>query len=96
MNDVIYINTEKQGTPVEVAIMYNTSYNENVHSYVNNYPEWAALYGFTYNNENSSIKEYWMNNYNCLLYTSGCRLSADVADGHSVGQQHGAWQERRH
>ena len=35
-NDVIYINTEKQGTPVEVAIMYNTSYNENVHSYVNN------------------------------------------------------------
>lgn len=36
MNDVIYINTEKQGTPVEVAIMYNTSYNENIHSYVNN------------------------------------------------------------
>lgn len=36
MNDVIYINTEKQGTLVEVAIMYNTSYNENVHSYVNN------------------------------------------------------------
>ena len=36
MNDVIYINTEKQGTPVELAIMYNTSYNENVHSYVNN------------------------------------------------------------
>ena len=36
MNDVIDINTEKQGTPVEVAIMYNTSYNENVHSYVNN------------------------------------------------------------
>ena len=36
MNDVIYINTEKQGTPVEVAIMYNTSYNEKVHSYVNN------------------------------------------------------------
>ena len=36
MNDVIYINTENQATPVEVAIMYNTSYNENVHSYVNN------------------------------------------------------------
>ena len=36
MNYVIYINPEKQGTPVEVAIMYNTSYNENVHSYVNN------------------------------------------------------------
>lgn len=35
-DDVIYINTEKQGTPVEVAIMYNTSYNESIHSYVNN------------------------------------------------------------
>ncbi len=34
--DVIYINTEKQGIPVEVAIMYNTSYSENLHSYVNN------------------------------------------------------------
>ncbi len=36
INDVIYINTEKQGIPVEVAIMYNTSYSENIHSYVNN------------------------------------------------------------
>lgn len=35
-NDVIYLNTEKQGIPIEVAIMYNTSYNENIHSYVNN------------------------------------------------------------
>ena len=35
-NDVIYLNTEKQGTPIEVAIMYNTGYNENLHSYVNN------------------------------------------------------------
>ena len=35
-NDVIYINTEKQNTPIEVAIMYNTGYNENLHSYVNN------------------------------------------------------------
>lgn len=34
--DVIYISTEKQGIPVEVAIMYNTSYGENLHSYVNN------------------------------------------------------------
>ncbi|KAA6341406.1 DNA gyrase subunit B [termite gut metagenome] len=34
--DVIYINTEKQNIPVEVAIMYNTSYVENIHSYVNN------------------------------------------------------------
>lgn len=35
-NDVIYINTEKQNTPIEVAIMYNTAYSENIHSYVNN------------------------------------------------------------
>jgi len=35
-NDVIYLNTEKQGIPIEVAIMYNTAYSENLHSYVNN------------------------------------------------------------
>ena len=34
--DVIQINTDKYGTPVEVAMTYNTSYNENIHSYVNN------------------------------------------------------------
>ncbi len=36
VNDVIYINTEKQEVPIEAAIMYNTSYVENIHSYVNN------------------------------------------------------------
>ncbi len=36
IEDVIYINTEKQGVPIECAIMYNTSYRENLHSYVNN------------------------------------------------------------
>ena len=35
-SDVIHLNTEKYGTPVEVAILYNTDFNENVHSYVNN------------------------------------------------------------
>ncbi|MCQ2213580.1 MAG: DNA topoisomerase (ATP-hydrolyzing) subunit B [Bacteroidaceae bacterium] len=35
-DDVIYLNTEKNDTPIEVAIMYNTSYGENLHSYVNN------------------------------------------------------------
>ena len=35
-NDVIYLNTEKQGIPIEVAVMYNTAYTENLHSYVNN------------------------------------------------------------
>lgn len=36
INDVIYLNSEKQGVPIEVAIMYNTGFSENVHSYVNN------------------------------------------------------------
>ena len=35
-NDVIYLKTEKQGIPIEIAIMYNTDYTENIHSYVNN------------------------------------------------------------
>ena len=35
-NDVIYLKTEKQNIPIEVAIMYNTDYSENIHSYVNN------------------------------------------------------------
>ena len=35
-DDVIYIKTEKQNVPIEVAMMYNTDYSENVHSYVNN------------------------------------------------------------
>lgn len=34
--NVIYIENDKGGIPVEVAMQYNTSYNENVHSYVNN------------------------------------------------------------
>lgn len=36
INDVIHLNTERQGIPVEVAITYNTTYNENVYSFVNN------------------------------------------------------------
>ena len=35
-DDVIYLKTEKQGVPIEVAVMYNTDYSENIHSYVNN------------------------------------------------------------
>ena len=35
-DDVIYLKTEKQGIPIEVALMYNTDYSENIHSYVNN------------------------------------------------------------
>lgn len=33
---IIHITTEKNGIPVEIAMTYNTSYNENIHSYVNN------------------------------------------------------------
>ncbi|MFZ4725628.1 MAG: DNA topoisomerase (ATP-hydrolyzing) subunit B [Paludibacter sp.] len=36
IDNVIHISTEKNGTPVEIAMTYNTSYNENIHSYVNN------------------------------------------------------------
>ena len=36
LDDVIYIDGEKDGVPVEVAMVYNNSYTENVHSYVNN------------------------------------------------------------
>ena len=36
IDDVIHLNTERQGIPVEVALTYNTTYNENVYSFVNN------------------------------------------------------------
>lgn len=36
ISDVIYFEGEKGDVPVEVAISYNTSYAENIHSYVNN------------------------------------------------------------
>jgi len=36
IEEVIYIETEKNGVPVEIALQYNTSFNENVHAYVNN------------------------------------------------------------
>ena len=36
INDVIDLTTEKQGIPVEVALTYNTTSNENIYSFVNN------------------------------------------------------------
>ena len=36
MEEIIYMEGERNGIPVEVAMQYNTSFNENVHSYVNN------------------------------------------------------------
>jgi DNA gyrase subunit B len=36
IENIIHISTDKFGTPVEIAMTYNTSYIENVYSYVNN------------------------------------------------------------
>lgn len=36
ITEPIYLNTEKQGVPIEVAILYNTEYKENIRSFVNN------------------------------------------------------------
>ena len=36
ISDVVSMEGEKNGVPVEVALIYNTSFNENLHSYVNN------------------------------------------------------------
>src|SRR5690606_17079331 len=36
MDSVIFMEGEREGIPVEVAMRYNTSFNENLHSYVNN------------------------------------------------------------
>ena len=36
IESIIYLDSEKNGVPVEVAMQYNNSYSENVHSYVNN------------------------------------------------------------
>jgi len=36
IEDSVHIVTEKNGVPVEIALQYNTSFSENVHTYVNN------------------------------------------------------------
>ena len=36
IEDVIHINTERNNIPVEVALTYNTAFNENIYSFVNN------------------------------------------------------------
>jgi len=36
IEEVIHVEGEKNGVPVEVAMIYNSSYSENLHSYVNN------------------------------------------------------------
>ena len=36
IGEPIYLKTEKNNTPIEIALLYNTDYSENIHSYVNN------------------------------------------------------------
>jgi len=36
IDNVIHVSSDKTGIPVEIALQYNTSYSENIHSYVNN------------------------------------------------------------
>ena len=36
IDETIHITSEKAGVPVEIALHYNTSFSENIHSYVNN------------------------------------------------------------
>lgn len=36
IEEPIYLDVEKEGIPVEVSMVYNTSFSENIHSYVNN------------------------------------------------------------
>jgi len=36
IEEIVHIETEKNGVPVEIALQYNTSFSENIHSYVNN------------------------------------------------------------
>ena len=36
IEEPIYMEGEKQGIPVEVAMLYNSSFTENIHTYVNN------------------------------------------------------------
>ncbi|NQU85312.1 MAG: DNA topoisomerase (ATP-hydrolyzing) subunit B [Mariniphaga sp.] len=36
IDNIINISSEKHGMPVEIALQYNTSFSENIHSYVNN------------------------------------------------------------
>lgn len=44
---------------------------------VNNYPNWKDLYAYTYDNENSQTKEYWMNCYNGINYANNVIFGID-------------------
>ena len=60
---MIYFDGEKDGVPVEVAMVYNSSYTENVHSYVNNintHEGGTHLSGFR-RGLTRTLKKIWMN-----------------------------------
>ena len=66
MDKVIFMEGERDGIPVEVAMRYNTSYNENVHSYVNNintYEGGTHLSGFR-RALTRTLKKYAEENFN--------------------------------
>ena len=78
IDDVIHLNTERGGIPVEVALTYNNTYNENVYSFVNNINTIEGgthLTGFRrgltltlkkYGDDNKMFEKEKV----CLLYTS--------------------------
>ncbi len=77
INDVIHLCTERQGIPVEVAMTYNTSFNENVYSYVNNINTIEGgthLTGFR-RGLTSTLKKYAENNN--LLKNAKVEISSD-------------------
>ena len=82
IKDIIHLNTEKNGVPVEVAMTYNTSFNENIFSYVNNINTIEGgthLTGFR-RGLTSTLKKYADDNH--LLDTLKVELSKeDFRDG---------------
>ncbi len=77
INDVIHLNTERQGIPVEVALTYNSSFNENIYSFVNNINTIEGgthLTGFR-RGLTSTLKKYAEDNR--LLEKSKVEISSD-------------------
>ncbi len=77
INDVIHLNTERQGIPVEVALTYNSTFNENIYSFVNNINTIEGgthLTGFR-RGLTSTLKKYAEDNK--LLEKSKVEISSD-------------------
>ena len=77
INDVIDLRTERNGVPIEVALTYNSSFNENIYSYVNNINTIEGgthLTGFR-RGLTSTLKKYAENNN--LLKNAKVEISGD-------------------